>query len=771
MGPKVLNAKLSVPDDRATQVVALLESLRDPIFSVDRNLALVAYNRAFADSVLKFRGKAIAPGMTALDVVPRRRATLWNALLSRALNEGSYQYELELPEGLWLELSLNQIEANGSIVGVSVFGRDVTERKRAEASLREAEEALRESEALFRSYFQLPLVGFSIVHPGKTGIIANERLCEILGYSAEELSGLSWTDITHPDDLEKSLLEFDRLLAGEIQSFSLEKRYVRKDGAAIWAVVAVRCVRNPDGTVKQVCGYVQDISERKAAEQAILKAEREYREIFERAPEGIFKTSREGKSLSLNPAGAHMLGYSSSEDAVSAVTDSGNQTWMRAEDRERYVAELEEHGEVHDRLCQFKTKDGRPVWVSMTARRVAGEDGKTLFYQGYFVNVSDRKRLEAELSEHLREVKILSEMNSALLHAREERELLEDYCRIIVETGGYLMAWVGFAEEEPEKIVVPVAWFGNEGGYLSEIKVTWDGGELSRGPTGKAIFSGSIEAATDFDADPGIAPFAAKLAKRGYKSSIAVPFRPSPGTMAVLTAYGASRVAWSDAERRLMDQVASALGYGIRTLRDQIAKDQYHRDLRNSLEQTIQVIADTVDRRDPYTSGHQRRVADLTMHIARAMALPEERVHGLRLAASIHDLGKVGIPSEILAKPGRLTPTQLSLVKEHVQLGYDIVKDVQFPWPIADAILQHHERMDGSGYPQGLTGDAILLESRILAVADVVESMATHRPYRPALGIDEALNEILSKRGKLYDAEAVDACVRVFCEQSYHLVD
>jgi HD-GYP domain-containing protein (c-di-GMP phosphodiesterase class II) len=218
-----------------------------------------------------------------------------------------------------------------------------------------------------------------------------------------------------------------------------------------------------------------------------------------------------------------------------------------------------------------------------------------------------------------------------------------------------------------------------------------------------------------------------------------------------------------------MDRVASALGYGISTLRTALAKAQHQEDLRVSLEQTIEVIAETVDQRDPYTAGHQRRVADLCVAIAGKLGLSSERTQGLRLAASIHDLGKIGIPSEILVKPGRLSGNQYNLIKEHAQLGYEIVKRVQFPWPIAQMILQHHERLDGSGYPRGLKADEILLESRILAVADVVEAMSSHRPYRPSRGIDAALDEVMSKSGILYDAEAVKACVNLFRREGYQL--
>ncbi len=189
--------------------------------------------------------------------------------------------------------------------------------------------------------------------------------------------------------------------------------------------------------------------------------------------------------------------------------------------------------------------------------------------------------------------------------------------------------------------------------------------------------------------------------------------------------------------------------------------------LRKTLGSTINAIAGMVETRDPYTAGHQRRVADLARAIATEMKLDPGRIDGLRLAGTIHDLGKIAIPSEILTKPTRLTNLEFELVKTHAQAGYDILKDIDFPWPIARMILEHHERMDGSGYPQGLQGDDILLESRILAVADVVEAMASHRPYRPALGAGPALAEIVQNKGRLYDLDAADACLRLFDEKRF----
>lgn len=192
--------------------------------------------------------------------------------------------------------------------------------------------------------------------------------------------------------------------------------------------------------------------------------------------------------------------------------------------------------------------------------------------------------------------------------------------------------------------------------------------------------------------------------------------------------------------------------------------------LRKALVDTIQAIASIVESRDPYTAGHQRRVADLAAAIAAEMGLSVELIEGLRMAGVIHDIGKVSVPSDILNMPRKLTDIEFSLIKTHAKSGYEMVKDIEFPWPIARMILEHHERINGSGYPNGLTGDRLLLESRILAVADVVEAMATHRPYRAALSLDVAMDEITKNRGVIYDPDAVDACLRLFREKGYKII-
>ncbi|MBW2741923.1 MAG: HD domain-containing protein [Deltaproteobacteria bacterium] len=190
-------------------------------------------------------------------------------------------------------------------------------------------------------------------------------------------------------------------------------------------------------------------------------------------------------------------------------------------------------------------------------------------------------------------------------------------------------------------------------------------------------------------------------------------------------------------------------------------------ELQETLEGTIFALTMTVEYRDPYTSGHQQRVSDLASAIAKEMDFPKDKIMGIRMAGVLHDIGKIAIPVEILSKPGRLSKTEFELIKNHPQVGCDILNSIKFPWPISQIVLQHHERIDGSGYPNGLSGNEILIEAKILGVADVVEAMASHRPYRPALGIDKALEEISNNKGKYYDTEAANACLRVFKDKKF----
>lgn len=189
---------------------------------------------------------------------------------------------------------------------------------------------------------------------------------------------------------------------------------------------------------------------------------------------------------------------------------------------------------------------------------------------------------------------------------------------------------------------------------------------------------------------------------------------------------------------------------------------------RRAMEGIVQAMSLAVELRDPYTAGHQQRVANLASAIATTMGLPEETIYALRMASSIHDIGKITIPAEILCKPGRLNYLEYELIKNHVIAGYNILKKVEFPWPLAEIIVQHHERIDGSGYPKGLSGNQIRIEARILAVADVFETISSHRPYRPSLGQGRAMEELNENKGLLYDETVSESCLEVIATQKFH---
>ena len=226
----------------------------------------------------------------------------------------------------------------------------------------------------------------------------------------------------------------------------------------------------------------------------------------------------------------------------------------------------------------------------------------------------------------------------------------------------------------------------------------------------------------------------------------------------------------------ILDSDGGFLGYrGIDrdiTERKKVEQELQHslKRLEKTMESTIEAITTTIETRDPYTTGHQMRVTDLACAIAKVMEVPPTQIEGIRVAGLLHDIGKIAIPTEILSKPGKLTEVEFSMIKTHAKTGYNILKKIEFAWPVAKAVLQHHERWNGSGYPHGIRGEDILLEARILAVADVMEAMASHRPYRPSVGLDKALEEVSKNSGILYDPAVAKACETAFARDGFKFV-
>jgi putative nucleotidyltransferase with HDIG domain len=343
-----------------------------------------------------------------------------------------------------------------------------------------------------------------------------------------------------------------------------------------------------------------------------------------------------------------------------------------------------------------------------------------------------------------------------------------------MENGNYYMVWVGLIEAGEKDILRPVAYASSEFFDYASEKIDLKDAKERYKILRAVISSGKFQICNKLpdDRQPCFGPVAA--AGQPCRSILSLPLSFDDRTMGALTIYSACADTFDEQETKLLMDLVNDISYGITTLRMRIHNLQVEEQVKMSLirvetalESTVKALGVTSELRDPYTAGHQRRVTQLATAIAREMGFTENQINGIRVAGLLHDIGKIMIPAEILTKPSKLTEVEFAIVKTHSRASYDILKSIEFPWPVAQIVIQHHEKLNGSGYPSGLKWDEILMEARILCVADIVEAMSSHRPYRPALGIDVALEDILANKGVLYDPVVVDSCVKLFREKGF----
>ena len=550
----------------------------------------------------------------------------------------------------------------------------------------------------------------------------------------------------------------DRVATGHEEIRFADGRIMERDTAPITL---------DDGTYVGRVWFFRDVTERLRTQQLLASSEHRFRAMIENSPDIIVVADARGMMNYVSASMRVLGGYSVEELRGHSVFE-----FMDPEGVEGFKAQFSalvaRPDVVARREGHYRLKDGRLRMFESVARNLLHDPA----VGGIVVNLRDiteRKAQEKVLAKVNRALLTLSTCNSAVVHAVSEEQLLRVMCRTVVETGGYKAAWVGFKELDQAKSVRPVAWAGTGEEYIRQPDITWDDTELGGGPAGRCIRSGMLQVTREIEADPSMAPWRARAKQFGYQSSLTLPLIGPIGAFGTLTIYAGDPDAFDNDEQALLSEMVADLSYGITSLRTREDHAQGLLKLERSMEGTVHALAGTVETRDPYTAGHQRRVAALATAIAREMGLDEYAARGLELAATVHDIGKINVPAEILAKPGKLSRVELELVKGHAEAGYQILKDVEFPWPIAEMIRQHHERLDGSGYPRGLEAEQILPEAKILAVADVVEAMSSHRPYRPGKGVDAALEEITRGRGTFFDAAAVDACVKLFHERGYKI--
>ncbi len=370
----------------------------------------------------------------------------------------------------------------------------------------------------------------------------------------------------------------------------------------------------------------------------------------------------------------------------------------------------------------------------------------------------------------------LSEAAAALARANSTELLIQEVCEAIASQGPYVLAWVGRAEDDAFKTVKVVGAAGAAAGYIKNIVVSWSQAEQTgRGPAGSSIRNNKTSVVVDGEIDSGFMAWRERAREFGIRSAVGCPIPDGISGMpfGVLLVYSKVPNTFGASEVQLFESLAKEIGFGLRSIeRQHKLDDQIHEKeltqerLSTALRSTIEAMSKTMEWRDPYTAGHQKRVASISMAIGRQLGWDNERIQALYMAAMVHDIGKMAVPSEILTKPSRLTDLEMQMVQGHVEAGYQILKDIPFPWPIAEMVHQHHERLDGSGYPNGLKDEQICEEARILAVADTIEAMATHRPYRPAKGLVAAMEEIKAEAGEKLDSKVVDAAFQLLAGEN-----
>ena len=739
------------------QLIAARDKLSsEGILAISFDGTLICANAALTDtwglsrSLIENRnGDAVLVAM-ADQVADRDHYIDWMTSLRRNPTEQSRE-EILLTDGRVLDQRSMPIAgaANTQAARVWLF-RDVTQLKKAAQNVQQMT-------AKWRAVTEQDLVGLCVVLRDGSVAFANSQFASLLGQHAEVITGQKLLRFLPPQERERVAARLQARTAGARGVSTFSTTVIHGDGSLVDVMVNAAPIRYLGQDATLACTV--DVSELHQVERDLHFANL----IIEQSRVVMFQAeAKEGLPRSYISRNVSRFGYTAEEAKAGAFRFPD---FVHSDDRPAAQAALQDmiegRSDVFEQEYRAITRDGSVRWIHDRTVAVRDEAGAVQAYRGTLIDVTERAEAEHKLRRTNRALRTLSSANAVLIHAGCESELLHDMCRVLAEVGGYALAWIGFAENDARKTVRPVASHGRHRESIEEFGITWDEFASGSGPTGRAIRTGTPQVNRSFADEPAMTGWRLPCLERGYGSSAALPLQQHAVTFGALVLVSAETNAFDAEELALLEELAQQLSYGIAALRLRAEHDRLHRRLQGSMNDTVQALASMLEFRDPYTAGHQRNVARMSGDIARLMGLPDSEVEGIVLAAALHDIGKINIPSEIVSKPGRLTALEMQMMQTHVTSGYDILKGIDFPWPVAEMVLQHHERLDGSGYPNNLRGDSILLGAKIIAVADVMESMMTHRPYRPALGPDAALTELERGRDTLYHPAAVDACVRM----------
>ena len=662
----------------------------------------------------------------------------------------------------WVVANTQPLFAHGQSTchGVLTVFQDFTRQRLAEEELRQDEEGL-------QSLFEAVPNPFFIKDRDGRYLGCNSAFDAYLGLSRDQIIGRTVYDIA-PKELADRYFAADQELFDHPGTQVYEARVRWADGSLRDVILHKSPLFGAGGEIRGLTGIIVDITERKRMEQALRQREQQYRTLVEHSPDLIVRYDTGLRRIYVNPAWERASGLAAEEVIDIPPTETPKVPQPVSKVYLQALQQALESGTRQSVEFSWVNAHGKTLFLQHAVVPETDQNGEVVSLLSVGHDITGFKHAEEALrnsESHLRRVNrallTLSAGNETLVRAGSEQELLEQMCGVMVDVGGHVLASIGQVSQDGLSIE-PRAWAGVDGASLRKCVST---GRCS--PLAAALEQGRAVVVHDITDDPLCCECEARSQAGDIRSGMVLPLCSEGETLGTFSIYSSSPSAFDDDEIALLTELGNDLAYGIRSLRTRLGREEGLRHIQETMEATIQALANTLEFRDPYTAGHQRRVAQLAREIARDLGLEEDRIRGLYLASVVHDIGKVRVPAEVLIRPGRLSQLEFDIVMTHVEAGYDILKAIDFPWPIAQIVRQHHERMDGSGYPLGVGSEALLLEARILSVADVVEAISSFRPYRPALGIERGLQEIEAGRDRLFDSEVVDACIRVIREKGF----
>ena len=701
----------------------LLENIEDGYAELDLKGNFIFFN----DAISKIHGypKNELMKLNYRDYMDEENAKKvfekYNKAFTTGELETEVEYEIITKKGLrrYLETSIVPIKNNAKrVVAFRGIVRDRTKRKQSELQMKAVFEELLKSEEKYRTIIENIQEGYFEIDLAGNFTFFNDSMCRCLGYSPKELAGMNYKKYADKENAKKLFNTYNETYKTGTASRLLEYEIIRKDGTRRQLEGFVSLQKDSSGNPLAFRGTTRDITERRKAEKTLKESEERYRALFDRSMDILYTIDFDGNFIDANAAALNRFGYTREElhsVNVASLMDKDELPFAL-----KIIQEIKKCGVQKDLLeIRMRHKDGTPIYIETKGSAVIS-NGKAIAIQSIARDVTERKAVEKKLQESEKYFKEITENSSDIILITDKNGNIKYCSRSIERFSGYtpeeLIGKSGFTFIHPDDLERAVndyskAILSQDTAIPNEFRMIHkDGSERCLEGLGKNLLD-----------NPDVAGF-------------------------IMNVHDATEN--KRAEKKLLQTLES---------------------LRKAFGVTMQVMVSAIEMRDPYTAGHQVRAADIARAIATEMGLSQEKIDGIRIAGTIHDIGKLSIPAEILSKPTKLTDIEFSLIKEHSHSGYEMLKNVESPWPLAEIIHQHHERMNGTGYPRHLKGDEILIEARILAVADVVEAMSSHRPYRASLGIEAALEEIEKNKGILYDDVVAYACLKLFREKNYQL--